>query len=57
MACKTRYQILIYWGTREIKMENTVELLELDEDWVELIIEAKNLGMQLEEVRVFLKTE
>ena len=38
----------------EIKTANMVDLLELDEEWVELIIEAKNMGMQLEEVRGFL---
>lgn len=31
-----------------------VDLLEFDEEWVELIIEAKNMGMQLGEVRDFL---
>ncbi|SDN54171.1 anti-repressor SinI family protein [Bacillus sp. OK048] len=36
-------------------MANTVDLLELDEEWVELIIEAKNMGMQLEEVRRFFE--
>ena len=55
MACKTRNQIVVHLGTREIKMANTVDLLELDEEWVELIIEAKNMGMQLEEVRGFFE--
>ncbi|WP_191274515.1 anti-repressor SinI family protein [Neobacillus kokaensis] len=32
-----------------------VDLLVLDEEWVGLIIEAKNMGMQLEEVRSFLE--
>lgn len=54
MACKTRNHILIYWGTMEIKTANMVDLLELDEEWIELIIEAKNMGMQREEVRGFL---
>ncbi|WP_148347966.1 anti-repressor SinI family protein [Bacillus rubiinfantis] len=39
----------------EIKTANIVDLLEFDEEWVELIIEAKNMGMQLEEVRAFLE--
>ncbi len=38
----------------EIKTANMVDLLELDEEWIELIIEAKNMGMQREEVRGFL---
>ena len=56
MVCKTENHILIHWGTREIKAANMVDLLELDAEWVELIIEAKNMGMQLEEVRVFFET-
>ena len=53
MDCKTRSHHLIYWGKREIKTENMVNLLELDEEWVELIMEAKNMGMQYGEVRDF----
>ncbi len=34
-----------------------VDLLELDEEWVALIIEAKNIGLQFEEVRDFLANE
>ena len=37
-----------------IKTANIVDLLEFDEEWVELIIEAKNMGMQPGEVRDFL---
>ncbi|EKN62901.1 anti-repressor SinI family protein [Schinkia azotoformans] len=29
--------------------------MDIDEEWVKLIIEAKNIGLKLEEVRDFLK--
>ncbi|WP_428910632.1 anti-repressor SinI family protein [Niallia sp. Krafla_26] len=41
-------------GDDEINTANTVDLLEIDEGWLQLIIEAKNIGLQLEDVRFFL---
>lgn len=35
---------------------NKGELVELDEDWVELIVEAKNMGMTLEDVKRFFES-
>ena len=29
---------------------------ELDEEWIELILEAKRVGINLDEIREFLKT-
>ncbi|MDR4888207.1 anti-repressor SinI family protein [Fredinandcohnia sp. QZ13] len=39
----------------KIKTANKGDLVELDEEWVELIIEAKNMGMKLEDVLDFFK--
>lgn len=39
-----------------INTANTGVLVGLDEEWIELMIEAKNLGMELEVVRDFLRS-
>ena len=39
-----------------INTANTGVQVGLDEEWIELIIEAKNLGMELEVVRDFLRS-
>ncbi|RFU64019.1 DNA-binding anti-repressor SinI [Peribacillus glennii] len=31
------------------------ELLQLDEEWVELIVQAKEIGLNVEEIREFLQ--
>ncbi|WP_246187644.1 anti-repressor SinI family protein [Ornithinibacillus caprae] len=36
-------------------MEKVVESTKLDYEWVELIKEAKEIGMTVDEVRLFLK--
>ncbi|MFS0820687.1 anti-repressor SinI family protein [Bacillus sp. 1P02SD] len=39
----------------KIKTANKGDLVELDGEWVELIIEAKNMGMKLEDVLAFFE--
>ena len=55
MACKTTKPYINLWGLRKIKAANKGDLMELDEEWVELIIEAKNIGMKPEDVMDFLE--
>lgn len=45
-----RYVIL---GGRILKEQN-VKIEEIDLEWLQLIMEAKNLGLQKEEIREFL---
>ncbi len=40
---------------RKIKTVNKGDLVELDKEWIELIIEAKNMGMTLRDVSDFLE--
>ncbi len=40
---------------RKINTVKKGNLVEIDDEWVKLIIEAKNMGLKLEDVREFLK--
>ncbi|MGM7723658.1 anti-repressor SinI family protein [Metabacillus sp. Hm71] len=37
-------------------MNNTCKKNQLDEEWISLIIEAKKLGMSIEEIRAFFQS-
>lgn len=56
MACKITKPYINLQGLREIKTASNESLVELDGEWVELIIEAKNMGMKLEDVMDFLES-
>lgn len=36
-------------------IDNNVESVEFDTEWIQLILEAKNLGITKEEIQSFLK--
>lgn len=55
MACKTTLPSINLWGMRKIKTANKGDLVELDKEWIELIIEAKNMGIKLKDVMDFLE--
>ena len=57
LSLKTKKPYSNLRGMRKIKTVNKGDLVELDGEWVELIIEAKNMGLKLEEVMVFFENK